>query len=256
MKVYVESAGVKRDFNWKTYSSAGTGTELKPSPTAIELLRSLSPFAQAFAIAAEETQHDGYCLAVRSVYIDPDVRDENDRPIYLNLYIEELSEEQLRSLVISYLQDELRDGLHYWPEIAQHYCRKLDDFDMQWDALIETLNNITSRMPASIITAPQPACDSLAELLKQLPRCRFSSKVGRVLHVQQIKELKINVEWDTQSATKNNTNKLEVGSLYFASLLFLGSIVMISEYGTQKQASRAPEPAAEVKPDVSMQTKQ
>lgn len=241
MKIYIQSAGIEQDFNWKTGSGKGDGLGQSPSAEAIALYRGLSPFAVSCALIAAKTEEHGYCLVVRSVYIAPDVRDANDRPIYLNLYIEDLSESQLRALAVSYLNDKPQDGLHYWPEIAQHYHPEGDNFDMQWEALYASLNRIISCAPGEYTAPGEMLCETPEQLAGALTQYALSSANGVVLKVQQMKKFELKVEWaESHSSEPQSRDTMDLSSLYMAAALFILFIAL----GNSCQIGHREAPAA------------
>ncbi len=222
MKIYIQSAGIETDFNWKTDSVKGDGLGQSPSAEAIALYRGLSLFAGSCALIAAKTEDHGYCLVVRSVYIAPDVRDANDRPIYLNLYIEDLSESQLRALAVSYLNDKPQNGLHYWPEAAQHYRPEGGDFDMKWESLYTSMNRIASRALGERIAPVEMLCETPEQLAESLTQYCLSSANGVVLKVQQTKKFELKAEWTKpHSSEAQSRDTMDLSSLYIAAALFI-----------------------------------
>ncbi len=179
MKIYIQSAGIYRDFNWKV----APGRSEQPCDAAIEQYRSLSPFAIKLAMVAATMPDGSYRLIIRSLYVR-DRKDKINRPIYLNLCIEGLSEQQLRALACSYLRDIPQDGRHYWPLITEHYSVSEDDFTMDWPALQTAVEQAAAAPVADNTTAEEMTFASVNDAEEHL-RSHKLSAAGVVLFAQQ-----------------------------------------------------------------------
>ncbi len=179
MKIYIQSAGTHRDFNWKVAPDRGE----QPCDAAIEQYRSLSPFAIKLAMVAATMPDGSYRLVIRSLYVR-DRKDKINRLIYLNLCIEGLSEQQLRALACSYLRDIPQDGLHYWPLITEHYRASEDDFTMDWPALQTAVEQAAAAPVTDSTTTEEMTFTSVNDAEEHL-RSHKLSAAGVVLFAQQ-----------------------------------------------------------------------
>ena len=106
----------------------------------------------AYKSLAYETSSERFCrvkdvgadrfgVVARKIYVEGK-RDVNGRSIYLNICIEGLSESESKAFEASYRRDDLIGDVHFWHGISRHYREDGDDFDMDWQALQESVEQM------------------------------------------------------------------------------------------------------------------
>ena len=139
--IFIQSAGKITDFNWKRRGSEGCGVIAAPSATSIDAYRSLAFAPSGESICRVKLGADRFGVVARRIYVEGK-RDANSRPIYLNICIEGLSEVESKAFEASYRREVSIMGVHTWPQISNYYRENGDDFDMDWEGLEESINQI------------------------------------------------------------------------------------------------------------------
>lgn len=141
-EIYIQSAGRTVDFNWKRRGSGGRGVMAGPSELGIYAYKSLAyKTASERFCRVKDVGADRFGVVARNIYVEGK-RDANRRPIYLNICIEGLSESESKAFEASYRRDDLIGDVHIWPGISRHYREDGDDFDMDWQALQESVEQM------------------------------------------------------------------------------------------------------------------
>ena len=140
-EIYIQSAGRKVDFNWKRRGSGGRGVMAGPSELGIYAYRSLAFAPSGESICRVKLGADRFGVVARRIYVEGK-RDANSRPIYLNICIEGLSEVESKAFEASYRREVSIMGVHTWPQISNYYRENGDDFDMDWEGLEESVEQM------------------------------------------------------------------------------------------------------------------
>ncbi len=147
-KIYIQSAGIYRDFNWKCAGDNGAYTQAGPGPEGMQAYRSLSNAQSKAAVCRIRCADGTYCAVARNLYV-PGKWDYVKRSIYLNLCISGISNQEARAFETAFHQNVADKEGRYWPAITRHYLTAGEDFDMDWAGLHESLDEIlkTPRNP-------------------------------------------------------------------------------------------------------------
>ena len=147
-KIYIQSAGIYRDFNWKCAGDNGAYTQAGPGPEGMQAYRSLAHFHGKAAVCRILCADGSYSVVARNLYV-PDKWDYVKRPIYLNICISGISNQEARAFETAFHQNVADKEGRYWPAITRHYLTAGEDFDMDWAGLAESLGEIlqTPRAP-------------------------------------------------------------------------------------------------------------
>ncbi len=140
-KIYIQSAGIYRDFNWKCAGDNGAYTQASPGPEGMQAYRSLSNAQSKAAVCRILCADGSYCAVARNLYV-PDKWDYVKRPIYLNICISGISNQEARAFETAFHQNVANKERRDWPAITRHYLTAEEDFDMDWAGLHESLDEI------------------------------------------------------------------------------------------------------------------
>lgn len=145
--VYIQSAGFSQDYNWKYLQEDCSLIEKRPSPYAEQLSKALFYEGGEYQAGRMKCADGGYCAVVRNLYIEG-ATDLVARPIYLNLCVEGLTEQEALAIEAAYQKDVPLNERRYWPAITRHYIQG-EDFNMDGKALRSSLDQIMQTEPDS-----------------------------------------------------------------------------------------------------------
>lgn len=168
-KVYVQSAGVSRDFNWKCPLPESGYAEGAPSPYACQACNMLLRSRSKEQVGRMKCADGSYCAVARCLYI-AGAEDLVGRAVYLNICVEGITAQEALAFETAYRNDVPVERVHYWPEITKHYIAG-EDFDMHWQALVQSVELILqTELNADAEPGPELMYEEVRE--NSLPRKR------------------------------------------------------------------------------------
>ena len=175
-KIYIQSAGYSVDFNWKGCDSCGKALSEPLPPHGWFGFLSIARAKENDAVCRVLCTDGTYCVVCRGVYVTH-MRDLVNRPIYMNVCICNISEQEACAFETAYRKAVPAEGVHTWPEITSHYLQSGDDFDMAWGPLAEAVTEI--------LQTPLDATVSLSQKLVYVEEVKTpqTTTAGKVLDV-------------------------------------------------------------------------
>lgn len=185
-KIYIQSAGIYRDFNWKCAGDNGAYTPAAPGPEGMQAYRSLSNAQSKAAVCRILCADGSYCVVARNLFV-PDKWDYVKRPIYLNICISGISKQEALAFETAFHQNIANKERRDWPAITRHYLTADKDFDMDWAGLAESLGEIlqTPRAPEISLSEelhyepPSPTMSEIAKAIANKARAYLISKIDK-----------------------------------------------------------------------------